>query len=235
MNEKGDIIETPSGPHSLEPIIYSGKQYAKNYFNGVRNNRHIHRCPGVTTSRDLLINHCTYRKESGHIADDDFFLRVGAFTDVIGITYPLASFRIHSESTTSKLDSLVLELAQDYVFQACYNKANKTLLDDEDVPRLIQSTLRFINHSLFQSILYEKPDKIEEVIRLREQFETMLPSIIEFKQPAWAKLMWHLASNSGKKTIISKMYVLVLNNIINTRIFSRDAYQCKILRNCLLF
>ena len=56
---------------------------------------------------------------AGHIADDDFFYRVGMYTDVIGIHLPLASFRIHGESATGVLDDAVLvgRLMDDYIYQ----------------------------------------------------------------------------------------------------------------------
>lgn len=51
---------------------------------------------------------CQYREEAGHIADDDFFYRVGQYTDVVGILSPLASYRLHSKSETGHLKNMQL-------------------------------------------------------------------------------------------------------------------------------
>ena len=79
---------------------------------------HIHRCPGVITHRSIF-DVCTYRKEAGHIADDDFFYRVGQYTDIVGLLKPLASYREHAKSETEHLSDLILvtRLANDYLFQ----------------------------------------------------------------------------------------------------------------------
>ena len=62
---------------------------------------------------------CQYRSEAGHIADDDFFYRVGLYTDVVGLLKPLASYREHEKSETGHLENikLVSRLANDYLFQ----------------------------------------------------------------------------------------------------------------------
>jgi len=68
IDDSGLIIKEPPGPHSLVPVLYSGRDYSHHYLMGVVSNNHIHRCPGVTTSRALLLNKCSYRKEAGLIA-----------------------------------------------------------------------------------------------------------------------------------------------------------------------
>jgi glycosyltransferase involved in cell wall biosynthesis len=216
IDEKGDIIVMPPEPYSLKPVIYSGKQYAKNYFKGVMNNRHIHRCPGVTTSLDLLLNECSYRKEAGHIADDDFFLRVGAFTDVVGISQPLACFRIHSMSTTSKVDLLTLKLAQDYLFQLRYHRENKTLLDTEDIVKVNQEAVKFINLLLFQSLLYKRREWTAKALGLRREIDGILPSFMEQHLPLWARMLWTVTSSS-KENYIAKLYVRSLHTLIRGR------------------
>ena len=95
---------------------YTGIEYVRAYQTIGR--PHIHRCPGVVTHRDIF-KVCQYREEAGHIADDDFFYRVGQYTDVVGILSPLASYRLHSKSETGHLKNmqLVQRLAHDYIFQ----------------------------------------------------------------------------------------------------------------------
>lgn len=95
---------------------YSGIEYADAY--RVIGSPHIHRCPGVITHLSIF-DVCKYRKEAGHIADDDFFYRVGQYTDVVGVLKPLASYREHEKSETGHLENikLVSRLANDYIFQ----------------------------------------------------------------------------------------------------------------------
>ena len=212
IDGNGSIIKNPPEPHSLEPILYTGKEYAHNYLTGVLSNQHIHRCPGVTTSRELLLNQCTYRKEAGHISDDDFFLRVGVFTDVIGIAYPLASYREHASSQTHSLHSLALQLARDYVFQTSYYKEHNTLLNPEDVLRINQMAVRFINLLLFQSLLYENKEWFKEAYDLRDELEHLLNSHMGKHLPAWARLMWAISS-LNKNDYLARCYVKSLNAI----------------------
>ena len=97
-------------------LIYTGLEYVKAYQKlGIP---HIHRCPGVITHRDIF-EQIQYNPAAGHIADDDFFYRVGKYTDGIGILFPLASYRIHAESETGSLTDvhLVRRLVDDYLFQ----------------------------------------------------------------------------------------------------------------------
>lgn len=105
---------------STDKIVrYSGKEYVRAYQKKYKKMSHIHRCPGVITHRSIFYEGCNYNEAAGHIADDDFFYRVGQFTDVLGIRTSLAAFRIHKDSETGSLNDnyLVKRLARDYVFQ----------------------------------------------------------------------------------------------------------------------
>lgn len=95
---------------------YTGREYVRVY--QTVGQPHIHRCPGVVTHRDIF-KVCQYREEAGHIADDDFFYRVGQYTDVVGVLKPLASYRLHGKSETEHLANiqLIQRLAHDYIFQ----------------------------------------------------------------------------------------------------------------------
>ena len=125
IDQNGNIIRKPSGYCNGATVRYSGQEYA-NAYERIKN--HIHRCPGVVTHKSIF-EHCKYRSEAGHIADDDFFLRVGNYTDVVGILKPLASYREHSGSETGHLDLLVLNtrLLKDYHFQLEHASANPML------------------------------------------------------------------------------------------------------------
>lgn len=128
INEYGDIIRKPDAYCNGEIVRYSGSAYA-NAYERIKN--HIHRCPGVVTHRAIFEN-CKYRTEAGHIADDDFFLRVGNYTDIVGILKPLASYREHQFSETGHLDFLTLNtrLLKDYHFQLDHADENPILTDE---------------------------------------------------------------------------------------------------------
>lgn len=100
-------------------VTFSGQTYLKAYQKTYSGLPHIHRCPGVLTHKSVFESGCYYNPDAGHIADDDFFYRIGRFTPVIGIMRSLAAFRIHLGSETGqKADiDLVERLAKDYVFQ----------------------------------------------------------------------------------------------------------------------
>lgn len=102
---------------------YSGIEYADAY--RTIGSPHIHRCPGVVTHKSIFAK-CQYRSEAGHIADDDFFYRVGQYTDVVGVLKPLASYREHEKSETGHLENikLVSRLANDYVYQVEQSESN---------------------------------------------------------------------------------------------------------------
>lgn len=138
--------------------IYTGKEYFKAYFD-CGNSTHIHRCPGVMTHRSLF-KKCSYRSEAGHIADDDFFYRIGQFTEVVGILKPLASYRLHSFSETGHLNDvqLVRRLVADYTYQ-CLVAKNNSLLQNNEIQlfhRLRRKyALRLIGYGLRQGNLMD--------------------------------------------------------------------------------
>jgi glycosyltransferase involved in cell wall biosynthesis len=211
IDEKGSVIKKPPLPHTLEPILYTGKEYVRNYLNGIVTNTHIHRCPGVTTQRSLLLNECTYRKEAGHIADDDFFLRVGAFTDVVGISSPLASYRHHSGSETSKLDILSLKLAEAYLVQVQFYKNGSSLLDKEDISKINEQAARFINLLLFQGILHGNKGWMKRAHELKAELEEVIPGFMRHALPKWATSMWKLTRGSSQRKLSAEFYVKALH------------------------
>ncbi|MBS4033337.1 MAG: glycosyltransferase [Ignavibacterium sp.] len=227
IDENGAVIKPPPEPLSFEPVLYSGKEYAHNYLNGVIANKHIHRCPGVTTQRKLLLEECTYRKEAGHIADDDFFLRVGAFTDVVGISHPLASYRHHKDSETGKLDLLSLKLAEAYFFQAQNYKEGSSLLDSDDIVKVNEQAVRFINLLLFQGVLYKRNEWIKRAQELSRELDRIHPGFMEKTLPQWAKRLWTLIQNNGSSNLKASLYVKALNTMRKTRDFGRSFLQRK--------
>lgn len=213
VDEHGKITQPPQDFHSIEPTLYSGKKYAQNYLDGVLKNKHIHRCPGVTTSRDLLARKCTYRKEAGHIADDDFFYRVGMFTDVVGISQPLASFRIHANSTTGQQANLSSVLIKDYFFQIKYHQDSPTLFNPKDIQMFHRITSKLMTQMLVQSIIFKDDELYLASIDNKEQFEKLLQVPYGKYLPLWGQVLWCLSPqrvNHRRVNYLSKIIVKLI-------------------------
>jgi len=206
IDEHGAVIRVPSQLGSAEPVKYSGAEYADNYLTGVMSNNHIHRCPGVTTERRLLVEQCTYRKEAGHIADDDFFMRVGAFTDVVGISMPLASYRIHTESETGKVASLASTLARDFLFQMKGNRIG-SILADKRIIEFDKGAAKLINQMLCQGLSERNDDLISRALIYRDEFKGIALSDMNNYLPILARFLWSMSvrgsSNQLGKTIFA--------------------------------
>jgi LmbE family N-acetylglucosaminyl deacetylase/glycosyltransferase involved in cell wall biosynthesis len=125
IDGEGNFKRNSEGNLSGGICRYTGQEYA-NAYERVKN--HIHRCPGVVTHRDIF-KVCQYRECAGHIADDDFFLRVGNYTDVVGVLKPLASYREHEGSETGHLPFLKINkrLLLNYHFQLEHTLDNPLL------------------------------------------------------------------------------------------------------------
>lgn len=121
--------------------LYTGKEYIKAY--QTVGYPHIHRCPGVITHRSIF-EKIQYNPVAGHIADDDFFYRIGMYTDIVGIMKSLASFRIHKASETGHLadTALVKRLIDDYSFQVKQWK-NNDFMDKESYAFFVQHLRKF--------------------------------------------------------------------------------------------
>lgn len=145
IDGEGNIIRTPTDYCSGITYRFTGQEYANAY---EQVEGHIHRCPGVVTHRDIF-RQCRYRKEAGHIADDDFFLRVGNYTDVVGILKPLAFYREHKSSETGHLSFLAINkrLLKDYHFQLQHCKENP-LMSDEIISIFKQWEAEYIHRLL---------------------------------------------------------------------------------------
>jgi glycosyltransferase involved in cell wall biosynthesis len=138
-------------PEMAEPLVrYSGNEYVKAYQKTYGMFPHIHRCPGVMTHRSIFENdRCRYTEQAGHIADDDFFYRVGQYTDVIGLLVPMAAYRVHSASATGAQDNLKLvrRLAKDYQYQVGQWR-DSSFLDLDDKRYFEYWALRYLLKSL---------------------------------------------------------------------------------------
>ncbi|MGA9408704.1 MAG: glycosyltransferase family 2 protein [Bacteroidota bacterium] len=224
IDEYGNHTGASPLPHSAVPELIPGKEYANRYLGGVVTNRHIHRCPGVTTERRLLLETCSYRKEAGLIADDDFFLRVGEFTDVIGISEPLASFRSHSRSVTGQLKSISHTLARDYLFQTQYYQSHTSMLNASDIRLIHNQTVRFINDSLIESFVKNNTWLNEEARMFRREFEDTVPDNFIGQSSAVARLLWMIS----KKILPGSTMGSILSTWLQILLFLKKNFSTKI-------
>lgn len=150
---------------------YSGMEYVDAYRS--IDTWHIHRCPGVITHRSIF-ELCTYRKEAGHIADDDFFYRVGLYTDVVGLLKPLASYREHNKSETGHIGNvkLVTRLAADYLFQVEQSAFNACLSQ-----KVISEFIYWANKYVFQEFIYAVINKDYKMLTLSREHRDRLHSL----------------------------------------------------------
>lgn len=128
IDENGEIIRFSKIDFEGEYEKFTGDRYTDLY---ELTDGHIHRCPGVITHRSIF-EVCKYREDAGHIADDDFFMRVGNYTDVVGLNKVLAYYREHSLSETGHLSKikLVRRLLDDYHFQLSQAPYNPMISED---------------------------------------------------------------------------------------------------------
>jgi glycosyltransferase involved in cell wall biosynthesis len=131
-------------------ILYTGREYFAAYQR--QGQPHIHRCPGVLTHRSIF-SQCRYEPAAGHMADDDFFYRVGQYTDVIGILLPLAAFRLHAGSVTGSLDDIRLagQLMEDYVYQ-CRQWKGHPFIDPAGYAWFVRNAHKYIRRTIGYSL-----------------------------------------------------------------------------------
>jgi glycosyltransferase involved in cell wall biosynthesis len=162
INEEGVSIQEPNYCDNLIHQ-YIGKEYVMAY--QTIGHPHIHRCPGVVTHKDIF-KVCSYRAEAGHIADDDFFYRVGQYTDVVGILKPLASYRLHQKSETGHLGNnrLIQRLANDYIFQLKHFSENK-VFDKHAYQYFVYNAIHFAFNEYIIGVKYNDMDLMTQGIR----------------------------------------------------------------------
>lgn len=176
IDEKGNSLQEPDYCTG-EIKKYSGREYVRNY--QTVGHPHIHRCPGVVTHRDIF-KLCTYREEAGHIADDDFFYRVGQYTDIVGVLKPLASYRLHQKSETGHLSNNVLiqRLANDYIYQL-NQFSNNSVFDKFALEYFEKNAIHFSFNEFFMGLKYQNlPLKIKgekDLSILEKDFNLTLP------------------------------------------------------------
>ena len=199
-----DLNRKAPGPHHGEPVLLSGRDYAHRYLLGVWNGRHIHRCPGVTTARSLLLERCAYRKEAGHIADDDFFYRVGVFTDVVGVSKPLACYREHESSATGSVKLLPMTLARDYLFQIGHRADRAGFFEASDEEVFEKLCVRQLDEALYWA-LRRQYAQWRDVLRLAMELDELVPGAMAKHLPVWQRPTW--AAARGGHSGLAFVYV----------------------------
>jgi glycosyltransferase involved in cell wall biosynthesis len=221
IDADGNLIRTCPLPHEGHPVIYTGREYARRYLDGVWKKQHIHRCPGVMTERRLLLDECRYRKEAGHIADDDFFYRVGKFTDVAGISQPMASFREHQQSVTGKAKLIDLVLARDYLFQI-ENLGDRLLVSGPTENAVFEKlSVRALNEALYHTLRSRQPEW-RDVLTLADKLDTLCSGALVKNLPVWANPMWALARGEHESLAVCAAYALQLGRGLLRRIRTRS-------------
>lgn len=206
IDENGLCKGASPKQHSLEPALYAGKEYSQNYLRSVYQGNNIHRFLGFVIERNLLLNECPIRKEAGLIMDDDLFVRVGALTDVVGISQPLVSVRSHSMSEAGRLESLSLKLAEDYLFQTRYYASHTTHLDPCDIRLYHKLNTRFINSLFMEALRKGREDWVERALCLREEFETYVPGFMKAELSGWQNILWSVARKDEGNFTVFRTY-----------------------------
>jgi glycosyltransferase involved in cell wall biosynthesis len=180
IDDNGDFIgqSYPSNrPDEPTVIKLTGPGYIHSYQDlGIP---HIHRCPGVITHRSIFAQ-CRYEPAAGHIADDDFFYRVGMYTDVIGILQPLASFRVHDGSATGSLQDaeLAKALMDGYLYQ-CLQWKGHPFLDKTAYGYFVKNAGRYIRRFIGHGIRQRNAGMILQGIK---GWGTLQSSILQLKR-----------------------------------------------------
>jgi len=173
------------------------------------------------TERRLLLNECRYRKEAGHIADDDFFYRVGKFTDVVGISQPMASYREHQQSLTGKTKLIDLVLARDYLFQID-NVGDRSLVSGPTENAVFEKLIvRALNEALYH-ILRSRRSEWRDVLILADKLETLSSGALVKNLPTWANPMWALVRGGHENLAVCAVYTLQLGRGLLRRIRPRS-------------
>jgi glycosyltransferase involved in cell wall biosynthesis len=156
------------------PRLYDGKVYVHNYLAGCFNHSEIHRCAGIVVEQKLFLQACQFRKEAGIMADNDFFFRIAALTNVIGIAQPLASVRLHSGAISARMESLNLRVSEDYLYQIQFLRNAPEYVAEEDMHFVYALALRSINLLLRESLLRGRPDLCSAALRMTQDVGTVI-------------------------------------------------------------
>jgi glycosyltransferase involved in cell wall biosynthesis len=206
IDENGSIHGASPEPFSFNPVLYPGKKYSQSYLRSVFIGNNIHRFHGFVIDRHLLLNECPIRKDAGLIMDDDLFVRVGEFTDVVGISQPLVSCRNHSMSETNRLESLSLQLAEDYLFQTMHHELQTSYLDPSDIQLYHELNVRFIRSLFMEGLRVGRKDWLGRALCLRDEFEKYRPGYMNTKLSKVEKVLWKIAHSDRSNFLAFGIY-----------------------------
>lgn len=192
--DQNDVETKPyPWPISTEVKRMPGHEYARKYLDSIDKGYHIHRCPGVVIHKSLISDGLFFRTEAGIINDDDFFLRVGKYTEILGFDYPFASVRLHGDSETGKLEKLSFQLAQDWLFQYEEFFNGNTLLEKSDGDLLLKFSINDLSTSLQYALKKNSWKDMIELNGILEKLESLSGLEIENEiNYFYRKLLWRL-------------------------------------------
>jgi glycosyltransferase involved in cell wall biosynthesis len=156
------------------PRLYVGKTYVHNYLAGCLAKTEIHRCAGTVVERRLFVEECQFRKEAGIMADNDFFIRIAAKTDIVGIAQPLASVRVHAGAISARMESLNLRVAEDYLYQIRFLESQPHFAAQADMRVIYILAFRSVNLLLEESLLRGRPDLYSACLRIIQELEAAI-------------------------------------------------------------
>jgi glycosyltransferase involved in cell wall biosynthesis len=197
IDSMGIIKGCSPEPHSITPIMYSGKDYSSRYLRGVFLGNHINRFTGVAIDRNFFLNECPLRKEAGLVADDDFFVRVGGKTDlIVGVSQPLVSVRNHTFSVTGRLYSLPLRLAEDYLFQVKFPHGHNHLdIHDVNLYKILAD--KFIYLLLLDGLRKNNNQLVIKSISLHKALNLEAPDFISNLSTLKRKILWAIVKDGN--------------------------------------
>jgi GT2 family glycosyltransferase len=166
---------SPGRPESSRTAqLYDGRTYIFNYLTGCLSGNEVHRCVGTSVDRKLFVEECRFRKEAGILADNDFFIRIAKKTEVVGIAQQLASVRIHADAISSRQDSLNLRVAEDYLYQLRFLKAEPRHVTDQDLFVAYALACRSIGLLLAEAVLRGRRDLGSAALRLQQEASSLM-------------------------------------------------------------
>ena len=171
---------------------------------------------GFAIERNLLVRECPIRNEAGLISDDDLFVRIGQYTNVVGISFPLVSVRLHSASVSASVDSLSRQLAEDYLFQVRYHNRNDSYLDAATIELYYKLATRFIEQFFVDALRSAKTQWIIRAIQIKSEFEQLVPLYTAERQSLIKRYLWKASRNN-------KLFPVILNAAKGRKLLAKGA------------
>lgn len=217
IDETGRKIGSSPRPFSTKATLYEGQSYLRAYLEGVQSGEHIHRCAGFAVDRMLLREKCPFRREAGLIADDDFFVRLGGLTTVVGISQPLVSVRRHPGAISSKLESLALQLAEDYLVQVRARATDTYNVSPQSVVIYHGLARRFLDALFLESLRRGRPEFLQRAFELQQELGSLVPDYGREMECTWRERVWHKATNDTLANLTLRGLVLGVGGVRTLR------------------